>query len=41
VLSAGRSGCDYIRGWLEYCLRFYDRTLRQFPALLDGGELMQ
>ena len=41
VLSAGRSGCDYIRGWLEYCLRFYDRTLRQFPALLDRGELMQ
>ncbi|MBZ5594811.1 MAG: radical SAM protein [Acidobacteriia bacterium] len=34
VLSAGRSGCDYIRGWLEYCLRFYDRVLRERPGLL-------
>src|SRR4029077_17120148 len=33
VLSAGRSGCDYIRGWLEYCLRFYNRALRAFPSL--------
>ncbi|HJX84756.1 MAG TPA: SPASM domain-containing protein, partial [Candidatus Angelobacter sp.] len=33
VLSAGRSGCDYIRGWLEYCLRFYDRALVEFPSL--------
>jgi uncharacterized protein len=41
VVSTGRGGCDYIRGWLEYCLRFYDRTLRQFPALLDRGEPMQ
>jgi uncharacterized protein len=23
VIAAGRSGCDYVRGWLEYCLRFY------------------
>ena len=29
VLSAGRSGCDYIRGWLEYCLQFYDRVLQE------------
>ncbi len=34
VLSAGRSGCDYIRGWLEYCLRFYDRLSRERPDLL-------
>ena len=34
VLSAGRSGCDYIRGWLEYCLRFYQRVLRERPDLL-------
>lgn len=34
VLSAGRSGCDYIRGWLEYCLQFYDRVLRERPGLL-------
>jgi uncharacterized protein len=32
VLNAGRSGCDYIRGWLDYCLRYYDRTLREFPT---------
>jgi uncharacterized protein len=31
VLSAGRSGCDYIRGWLEYCLQFYDRMLQERP----------
>jgi uncharacterized protein len=34
VISAGRSGCDYIRGWLEYCLQFYDRVLRERPGLL-------
>jgi uncharacterized protein len=36
VLSAGRSGCDYIRGWLEYCMRSYSRALREFPALFSG-----
>jgi len=41
VLSSGRSGCDYIRGWLEYCLRFYDRALREFPALFQEGVLTQ
>src|SRR2546426_1054474 len=44
VLSAGRSGCDYIRGWLEYCLEFYDRllqemVLRERPDLL-GWEVI-
>ncbi len=39
VLSAGRSGCDYIRGWLEYCLKFYDRVLRERPDLL-GREVV-
>jgi uncharacterized protein len=38
VLNAGRSGCDYIRGWLEYCLRYYDRTLREFPTWFRTGE---
>jgi len=37
VLKAGRSGCDYIRGWLEYCMRFYNRALREFPSLFFGG----
>jgi uncharacterized protein len=36
VLSAGRSGCDYIRGWLEYCMHFYNRALREFPALFTS-----
>jgi uncharacterized protein len=35
VLSAGRSGCDYIRGWLEYCLRTYNRVLQEFPSLFE------
>jgi uncharacterized protein len=39
VLSVGRSGCDYIRGWLEYCLRFYDKLLRERPDLL-GREVV-
>jgi uncharacterized protein len=35
VLSAGRSGCDYIRGWLEYCLRTYNKVLQNFPAFFE------
>jgi uncharacterized protein len=31
VIQVGRSGCDYIRGWLEHCLRFYYRMLRSHP----------
>ncbi len=36
VVSAGRSGCDYIRGWLEYCLRFYDKLLQERPVCLSA-----
>ena len=35
VLSAGRRGCDYIRGWLDYCLRAYNRVLREFPSFFE------
>jgi uncharacterized protein len=35
VLSAGRSGCDYIRGWLEYCVSAYNKILRESPSLLE------
>jgi uncharacterized protein len=34
IISAGRAGCDMIRGWLEYCLRLYNRILDEFPQLL-------
>lgn len=33
VLAAGRGGCDYIRGWLEHCLRRYDEALEALPWL--------
>jgi uncharacterized protein len=36
VAASGRSGCDYIRGWLEYCLRFYDRLLRIRPDFFEN-----
>jgi uncharacterized protein len=36
VASNGRAGCDFIRGWLEYCLGFYDRVLRERPDLLES-----
>jgi uncharacterized protein len=35
VVSAGRTGCDYIRGWLEYCLARYDDVLRHRPELVE------
>jgi uncharacterized protein len=35
----GRYGCDYIRGWLDYCLCFYDRVLRYKPQLVAGPEI--
>jgi uncharacterized protein len=36
VIAAGRSGCDYIRGWLEYCLRLYDRVLQERPDIVSA-----
>jgi uncharacterized protein len=36
VIVAGRSGCDYIRGWLEYCLRLYDRVLQERPDIMPA-----
>ena len=38
VAAAGRSGCDYIRGWLEYCLRTYLFIAARHPLLLARGE---
>ncbi|MEH2066439.1 MAG: radical SAM protein [Nostoc sp.] len=35
VIASGRHGCDYIRGWLDYCLRYYDRALSKRPEIFD------
>lgn len=35
VVAAGRTGCEYIRGWLEYCLVRYDEVIRQRPELIE------
>jgi uncharacterized protein len=34
VMAVGRSGCDSIRGWLEFCIRLYPHVLRLRPDLL-------
>jgi uncharacterized protein len=34
TIRRGRPACDYIRGWLHYCLEAY---LRLFPGLDDAG----
>lgn len=31
VIARGRPACDYIRGWLHYCLQAYGRLLEQAP----------
>lgn len=36
VLRSGRAGCDYIRGWLEYCISLYPQVLAARPDLLGG-----
>ena len=38
VAAAGRSGCDYIRGWLDHCLRTYLYVLDRHPILLARGD---
>jgi uncharacterized protein len=35
VIASGRHSCDYIRGWLDYCLRYYDRVLSERPEIFD------
>jgi uncharacterized protein len=34
VLAEGRTGCDYVLGWLDYCLGLYDKVLTERPDLL-------
>jgi uncharacterized protein len=38
VIETGRAGCDYIRGWLHYCLRAYRDVAARRPELLSGGD---
>jgi uncharacterized protein len=37
VLRSGRAGCDYIRGWLEYCISLYPAVLASRPDLLGDA----
>lgn len=34
VAAAGRSGCDFIRGWLEFCISLYPEVLAARPDLI-------
>jgi uncharacterized protein len=36
VLNRERRACDYIRGWLHYCLGAYARLSAVRPDLFDG-----
>jgi uncharacterized protein len=33
VLARGRPACDYIRGWLDFCLKSYVRLRAEAPQL--------
>jgi len=35
VIKRGRPACDYIRGWLTYCLALYTELLRTQPHTLE------
>ena len=35
VIARGRPACDYIRGWLHYCLQAYGRLLEQAPNYFE------
>jgi uncharacterized protein len=37
VNVAGRAGCDFIRGWLEFCLVAYNEARDEFPNLFSPG----
>jgi uncharacterized protein len=36
VISRGRNACDYIRGWLSYCLAIYGRIKSARPDWFDN-----
>jgi uncharacterized protein len=37
AIRRGRPACDYIRGWLHYCLTAYLRLSRQRPDWFEAG----
>ncbi|MCK1604754.1 radical SAM protein [Bradyrhizobium sp. 166] len=37
VIARGRPACDYIRGWLHYCLQAYSRISRDCPDWFDAS----
>jgi uncharacterized protein len=36
VIARGRPACDYIRGWLHYCLQAYARLSHGRPEWFEG-----
>ncbi|MGX0905165.1 uncharacterized protein ACSSV8_003759 [Roseovarius sp. MBR-79] len=38
VLARGRVGCDYIRGWLDFCLSAYADLSSRIPEYFDAPE---
>jgi uncharacterized protein len=36
VIHRGRPACDYIRGWLHYCLGAYVRLLEARPDFFES-----
>lgn len=39
VVNRGRPSCDYIRGWLHYCLQAYIRLLERRPDYFGQADL--
>lgn len=37
VAKRGRVGCDYIRGWLAFCLASYAELSQVRPEYFDGA----
>jgi|SRR5579859_3576264 len=38
VIQRGRPACDYIRGWLHYCLEAYSRLSAQVPSWFNQAK---